>query len=131
MSTNSARSLFTNPMGLLPTRLFQEMLEEISDSLPPSHRAEQDRALSLPRPPPLVDAELLGGKDRCGPRGIRGETPPRVLGPGRGPVQTPRQHERRDVLHLVGIEPRAVAPAPIHHDPGARSEILPLHRALA
>src|SRR5689334_21769946 len=107
MSTNSARSLFTNPMEFL--RSFQEILEEISDSLPSSPRAEQDRPLPLSRAFPLVHDQLLGGQDRRGPRRFPGENAARILGTRPGPVQPARQDERRDVFHLVGVEPGAVA----------------------
>src|SRR5882672_3449629 len=146
MSTNSPRSLFTNPIGSSSLeRLqsngiasegarrpsFQELRDQIPDPLDAVAGTELPLLIPLVGPGSLLGEELLRRHDRRNPRRIGGQIRASVLRLRRRDLEAALEDERRDVLHLVRVEPGAVAAAPVDDDARAVSEVLPLHAAAA
>src|SRR5947207_4488459 len=132
MSTSSPRSLLTSP--IVPSSS-QESGEQVADTLDHAFRIDLhmsgDRAPSRQRARALVDEELLRGKDRRRLRGVGRKAPRTVPVVGGLVLEASVEDERGDVLHLVRIEPRAVASAPVDDHARAPREILALHRGIA
>src|SRR5262245_64301873 len=72
MSTNSPRSLFTNPI-VPPLRSLQPSRQKIPDSLHRAPNQELSLAFRSPRPRPLLGEDPLRRRDRRDPLRIGGE----------------------------------------------------------